>query len=156
MTDAAHAAGPVRGRALPSLAWHIVLCVVSNYLLGPVPVWRYFPGGEQTQARAAEVTEHDRIAAEALQLIPPHAVVSATNSLGAHLSARRRILSFPYLQDAQWVAADETAPGYADRLAPLPTAVQLSWLRRNPEWRLVFERDGILIFQRARSAASTA
>ena len=101
------------------------------------------------------MTEHDRIAAQALRLIPPHAVVSATNSLGAHLSARRRVLSFPYLQDAQWVAADETAPGYADRLAPLPTAVQLSWLRRNPEWRLVFERDGILIFQRASSAAST-
>jgi len=143
------------GPRVPVASLVVVLCVAANYLLGPVPVWRYFPGGEQTQARAAEVTEHDRIAARALRLIPPHAVVSATNSLGAHLSARRRILSFPYLQDARWVAADETAPGYADRLAPLPTAVQLSWLRRNPEWRLVFERDGILIFQRASSAAST-
>jgi uncharacterized membrane protein len=132
----------------------VVVAIAANYLLGPVPLWRYFPGGEQHQARAAGVSEHDRIAARALRLIPPHAVVSATNSLGAHLSARRRVLSFPYLQDAQWVAADETAPGYADRLAPLPTAVQLSWLRRNPEWRLVFERDGILIFQRASEAAS--
>src|SRR5512133_3972967 len=133
----------------------VVIALAANYLLGPMPLWRYFPGGEQLQAHAAEVSEHDRIAARAMHLIPPHAVVSATNSLGAHLSARRRLLSFPYLQDAQWVAADETAPGYADRLAPLPTAVQLSWLRRNPEWRLVFERDGILIFQRASSAAST-
>jgi uncharacterized membrane protein len=132
----------------------VVIAVGANYLLGPVPLWHYFPGGEQLQARAADVTEHDRIAARALRLIPPHAVVSATNSLGAHLSARRRVLSFPFLQDAQWVAADETAPGYADRLAPLPTAVQLSWLRRNPEWRLVFERDGILIFHRASAAAS--
>jgi uncharacterized membrane protein len=140
---------------IPVASIVVVFCVISNYLVGPLPVWRYFPGGEQVQARAAEVTEHDRIAARALRLIPEHAVVSATNSLGAHLSARRRILSFPFLQDAQWVAADETAPGYADRLAPLPTAVQLSWLRRNPEWRLVFERDGILIFQRASSAAST-
>jgi uncharacterized membrane protein len=133
----------------------LMLCLASSYLLGPLPVWRYFPGGQQHQAQAATVTKHDRIAARALELIPPNAVVSATNSLGAHLSARRRVLSFPYLQDAQWVAADETAPGYADRLAPLPTAVQLSWLRRNPEWRLVFERDGILIFQRASSATST-
>jgi uncharacterized membrane protein len=132
----------------------VVTALAANYLLGPVPLWRYFPGGEQHQARAADVSEHDRIAARALRLIPPRAVVSATNSLGAHLSARRRVLSFPYLQDAQWVAADETAPGYADRLAPLPTAVQLSWLRRNPEWRLVFERDGILIFHRASEAAS--
>jgi uncharacterized membrane protein len=132
----------------------VVIALAANYLLGPMPLWRYFPGGEQLQAHAAEVSEHDRIAARALRLIPPHAVVSASNSLGAHLSARRRLLSFPYLQDAQWVAADETAPGYADRLAPLPTAVQLSWLRRNPEWRLVFERDGILIFHRASDAAS--
>jgi uncharacterized membrane protein len=132
----------------------VVIAVGANYLLGPVPLWRDFPGGEQLQAHAADVTERDRIAAQALRLIPPRAAVSATNSLGAHLSARRRVLSFPFLQDARWVAADETAPGYADRLAPLPTAVQLSWLRRNPEWRLVFERDGILIFHRASDAAS--
>jgi len=141
---------------VPLAAAAVVLGLASNYLLGPIPVWQYFPGGAQHQAQAANVTEHDRVAARALRLIPEKAVVSATNSLGAHLSARRRVLSFPYLQDASWVAADETAPGYADRLAPLPTAVQLSWLRRNSEWRLVFERDGILIFQRASAATSTA
>jgi uncharacterized membrane protein len=141
---------------LPVATVALVLGLVSSYLLGPIPVWRYFPGGQSHQAHAAEVSAHDRIAARALRLIPHNAVVSATNSLGAHLSARRRVLSFPYLQDARWVAADESAPGYADRLAPLPTAVQLSWLRRNPEWRLVFERDGILIFHRVSPAASTA
>ena len=139
---------------VPVVTLVVAATVAANYLLGPVPLWRYFPGGEQQQAHAADASEHDRIAAGALRLIPQDAVVSATNSLGAHLSARRRVLSFPYLQDAQWIAADETAPGYADRLAPLPTAVQLSWLRGNPEWRLVFERDGILIFQRASAAAS--
>lgn len=141
---------------LPVATGALVLGLVSSYLLGPIPVWRYFPGGQSHQAHAAEVSAHDRIAARALRLIPHNAVVSATNSLGAHLSARRRVLSFPYLQDARWVAADESAPGYADRLAPLPTAVQLSWLRRNPEWQLVFERDGILIFHRVSPAASTA
>ena len=127
----------------------VVLAIAANYALGAIPLWSYLPGGQQTDARAADVTQHDRIALRALKLIPKNAVVSATNTLGAHLSARRRILSFPVIQDAAWIAADETSPGYADRLAPLPTAVQLSWLRRNPEWRLVFERDGILIFHRA-------
>ena len=126
----------------------LVLAIASNYALGAIPLWRYLPGSQQAQAHAAEVTRHDRIALDALGLIPKAAVVSATNTLGAHLSARRRILSFPVIQDARWIAADETSPGYADRLAPLPTAVQLAWLRRNPEWRLVFERDGILIFHR--------
>jgi hypothetical protein len=95
------------------------------------------------------VTEHDRITARALKLIPKSAVVSATNTLGAHLSAGRRILSFPYIQDATWIAADETQPGYADRYAPLPTALALAALRRNPDWRLVFEQDGVLVFNRA-------
>jgi hypothetical protein len=94
------------------------------------------------------VTDHDRVADKALALIPGDAVVSATNTLGAHLSARRRVLSFPFLQDATWIAADETQPGYADRYAPVPTAIQLAALRRNPDWRLVFEEDGILVFRR--------
>jgi hypothetical protein len=95
------------------------------------------------------VTDHDRIAARALALIPKSAVVCATNTLAGHLSARRRVLSFPFVQDATWIAADETQPGYADRYAPLPTAVELAALRRNPDWRLVFEQDGVLVFNRA-------
>jgi hypothetical protein len=80
-------------------------------------------------------------------LIPPQAVVSATNSLGGHLSARRRILSFPFIEDATWIAVDETRPGYADKLAPLPTSAGRV-ARRNPAWRVVFEQDGVLVFRR--------
>ena len=129
----------------------VVAALAANYRLGPLPGWRHVPGGERYQATAARVTEHDRIAARALSLIPKSAVVSATNTLGAHLSARKRVLSFPFVQDATWIAADETQPGYADRYAPLPTAIQLSELRRNPDWRLVFEQDGVLIFNRAQA-----
>jgi uncharacterized membrane protein len=126
----------------------VAAALVGNYRLGPIPGWRHVPGGSTFQATAARVTEHDRIAARALELIPKSAVVSATNTLGAHLSARRRILSFPYIQDATWIAADETQPGYGDRYAPLPAALALSALRRDPDWRLVFEQDGVLVFNR--------
>jgi uncharacterized membrane protein len=138
--------------AVPITMLVVLAAVVSNYRLGPIPGWRHVPGGQQFQATAQRVTDHDRVADRALKLIPSSAVVSATNTLGGHLSARLRVLSFPFLQDATWIAADETQPGYADRYAPLPTAVQLSTLRRNPEWRLVFEQDGILIFRRRTSA----
>ena len=134
---------------LPIGAVVVLAALIGNYRLGPIPGWRHLPGGQQFQATAARVTAHDRIAERALDLIPSGEVVSATNTLGAHLSARRRVLSFPFLEDAQWVAADETQPGYADRYAPVPTAVQLAALRRNPEWQLVFEEDGILVFRRA-------
>jgi uncharacterized membrane protein len=126
----------------------VTAALAGNYWLGPMPGWRHVPGGSRFQATAARVTDHDRIAARALKLIPKSAVVSATNTLGAHLSARRRVLSFPYVQDATWIAADETQPGYADRYAPLPTALALAALRRDPDWRLVFEQDGVLVFNR--------
>jgi uncharacterized membrane protein len=133
---------------VPIAAAVVLAALIGNYRLGPIPGWRHVPGGERFQATAARVTDHDRVAERALELIPSRAVVSATNTLGAHLSARRRVLSFPFLQDATWIAADETQPGYADRYAPLPTAVQLVALRRNADWRLVFEEDGILVFRR--------
>jgi uncharacterized membrane protein len=136
---------------IPVAAAVVVAALVGNYRLGPIPGWRHVPGGERYQATAARVTEHDRIAARALSLVPKSAVVSATNTLGAHLSARKRVLSFPFIQDATWIAADETQPGYADRYAPVPTAIQLAELRRNPDWRLVFEQDGVLIFNRAQA-----
>ena len=137
-----------RSWAVPVASVVVLAALVGNYYLGPIPGWRHVPGGQTFQSTAARVTDHDAIAEDALRLIPPNAVVSATNTLGAHLSARRRFLSFPFLKDATWIAADETQPGYADRYAPLPTALQLTWLRRSPEWKLVFERDGILVFRR--------
>jgi uncharacterized membrane protein len=126
----------------------VVASLVGNYRLGPIPGWRHVPGGQQFQATAQRVTVHDRIADRALKLIPDDAVVSATNTLGGHLSARRRFLSFPFIEDATWIAADETQPGYADRYAPIPTATQLAALRRDPDWQLVFQQDGILVFRR--------
>lgn len=140
-----------RGFAVPLAAVAVVAALVGNYRLGPLPVWRELPGGQSEQAYASHVSAHDRAAARAVALVPDDAVVSATNSVGAHLSARRRMLSFPYVQDAEWIVADETRPGYGDRVAPLATAARLAGLRRNPAWRLVFAEDAILVFRRVGS-----
>jgi uncharacterized membrane protein len=126
----------------------VVLAVLSNYWLGPVPVWAALPGGSTFQRNATHVTAHDRITARAVALVPGDAVVSATNSLGAHLSARRRILSFPRIDDATWVAVDETNGSYLDGTGPLPMEVDVAALRRDPGWRLAFEQDGVLVFRR--------
>ena len=136
-------------RPVPVAMVAVGVALVSNFVLGAVPLWRFFPGGETYGAFMTRVTPHDRIAEQAVRLIPAGAVVSTTNSLGAKLSARRRVLSFPTIQDATWIAADETQPGYLDRgLRFEPTAVRLARLRRDPAWRLVFEQDGVLVFRR--------
>jgi Predicted membrane protein (DUF2079) len=125
----------------------VVLAVASNVALAAVPIW-------DLQSGSFAVTAHDRVAASAVELIPGDAVVSASNSLGAQLSMRRRFLSFPILRDAEWVAADETSPGYLDAFAPEPYALALARLRANPRWRIVFEQDGVLVFRWESPAAA--
>jgi uncharacterized membrane protein len=137
---------PARASAVVVTA--VVVAVAANWKLGAVPLWTVVPGGEDFQAHDWRVTAHDRVADRAIALVPPGAVVSSTNVLGAHLSARRRVLSLPKLGDATWVVADETRSSYADRVAPLPSAVALVRLRKSPDWRLLFEEDGVLVFHK--------
>jgi len=138
-------------RRVPLAMALVAVMVVANVVLGAVPLWRDVPGGQTYRAYASHVETHDRVTDRALRLIPDGAVVSATNSLGSHLSGRRRFLSFPHIRDAQWIAADVTQPGYADRWDPEAMADSLVRLRRNPSWRLVFSEDGVLVFKRTTS-----
>jgi uncharacterized membrane protein len=91
---------------------------------------------------------HDAAARRALALVPDGAPVSATNSLGAHLSARRRVFSFPVLEEARWVVVDERRLTFLDSLRPERARQPLAALRRDPRWRLVFSDDGVLVFRR--------
>jgi uncharacterized membrane protein len=131
--------------ATPLAIAAVVLSLGAGWWLGPIP----YPGGEDLAANAWRVDSHDRVADRALERVPADAVVSASNVLGAHLSERNRILSFPYRHDADWIAVDEKRPSYADRaVAPVEAAAAVAWLRRDPDWRLVFEEDGVLVFRR--------
>ena len=141
-----------RAWAAPVATALVVAGVGANYLRGPLPVWGPFPGAETLAARSYTVTEHDRVALRAVRLVPRDAVVTASNSLGAHLSERRRVLSFPVIEDAEWVAVDETRPGYRDRVAPLPVASRVRELRADPAWRVVFDEDGVVLFRRRAAA----
>ena len=126
----------------------VLVALLASWKIGGIPLWGAVPGGEDYQRNDWRVTAHDHIAAQAVSLVPKQAVVSSTNVLGAHLSDRRRVLSLPKLADATWVVADETRSSYADRSAPLPAAAALVRLRQSPDWRLVFSRDGVLVFHK--------
>jgi len=91
---------------------------------------------------------HDAAARRVLALVPANAPVSATNSLGAHLSARKRVFSFPVLSGADWVAVDERRLTYLDSLEPERARPALEALRRDARWQLVFAEDGVLVFRR--------
>ena len=95
------------------------------------------------------LSQHDRVAERAVKLVPPEAPVAATNGLGAHLSARRRVFSFPVVREAEWVAVDLRDPSYLDRSStPSTTAVPLAQLIQSGEWSHVLDDDGIVVLRR--------
>ena len=147
---AAAAIGASRlGRRAGTAATVAVLAAfVGNYVLGPIPLWRFVPGGETLQARGAQVSRHDRIAVRELRVIPAGAPVTATNALGAHLSARKRIFSFPHLGGADWVIVDERKPSLGDHNDKRGGLRRIEQLRHDPRFRLVDANDGVLVFRR--------
>ncbi len=127
----------------------VVLGLVSGVLLGPLPVWRHVPFGSDLATRDHVVTAHDRAAARVLNVVPRGVPVSATNTLGAHLSARRRIFSFPIVREARWVAVDLTRPSYLDDATGGSRFVAaFAALERDPRWRVVADEDGVLVLHR--------
>ena len=91
---------------------------------------------------------HDTAVRRGLALVPAGAPVSATNTLGAHLSARQRIFSFPVVREAEWVVVDERRLTYLDSLAPERARPKLAALQRDPAWTRVFADNGVLVFHR--------
>jgi uncharacterized membrane protein len=130
--------GPHRARrasaaALAATALFFItspLLVVGSYV-------REFVSGA-TAARAA-----------ALRLVPADAAVSSTNELGGHLSARRRVFSVPVVREARWIVVDVDDPSIEDELDRPRFTRFLRSIERDPRWRRVFARDGVLVFRRA-------
>jgi hypothetical protein len=94
------------------------------------------------------VTAHDRAAARVIGVIPPDAPVSATNTLGAHLSERQRIFSFPVIREATWIAIDLTRPSYRDNAPGKGFARAYARLQRSGRWTVVRQEDGVVVFRK--------
>ena len=95
---------------------------------------------------------------EAVALVPADAPVSASNIVGAHLSARRYSYVVPVIGRATWIVLDTHDPWVTSPNSPIltrrPERVRALARRiaSNPEWRKVFERDGVLVFRKTGSS----
>ena len=133
----------------------VVSTVIAGILLGPLPAWSHVPFGSDLAAREHVVGRHAEVAERALRSIPPQAAVSASNTLGAHLSERRRVFSFPVLREAEWIAVDRTRPSHRDRaVAPEAFAAALERIQASGRFEPVFDEDGILVLRRVRAESS--
>jgi hypothetical protein len=109
------------------------------------------PLSDATQSRLDQYRPtplHAQALEAGADLIPAGAIVSAGNNPGGHLSARRRVLVFPEIGDADWVMVDRTRPNVLDRLDPVGFSLALERLATGGEFRLVYDRDGVMVFRR--------
>jgi uncharacterized membrane protein len=121
----------------------LVATLVGAVALGPL---------RHGELRPDRISAHDRVAQRAVELVPDDAAVSSTNGLGAHLSARRRILSFPVVRGADWVAVDLRRASYLDRRSdPSTAAAPLARLLDSGAWEIVLDEDGVFVLRRRTS-----
>lgn len=161
---AANVAAAVVGIGRLRRRWHVgrlapgavlVAALAGGIVLGPMPQWRHVPLGSYLATREHVVTRHARVATRAIELVPAGAPVSATNTLGAHLSERRRVFSFPVLREARWVVVDRRRPSHLDRATDGARFEQaLAALRADARYRVVFDEDGILVLRRQAATKS--
>ena len=93
--------------------------------------------------------------ADAVALVPSRAPVTASNTVGAHLSARRYIYSVPLLRSAEWVVVDREDPWVVRPDSPIltrhPKVVRslVTRLETDPAWTKVFDREGVVVFRKS-------
>jgi uncharacterized membrane protein len=136
----------------------LVVVLAGGWRLGPLPVWANVPGGSEWRINEYRVDDHARVLAQAVALVPsdPDVAVSATNHVGAHLSARRRIFAFPTVKEAQWVVVDRLRPETLNEVTDADLDGALDRLARRSDMELVFYSDRVWVFRRGQTATSNA
>jgi uncharacterized membrane protein len=95
-----------------------------------------------------------RAKTHALRLIPSDAPVSASNQLGAFLSARRYIYTYPFVAArASWVIVDVSDYTYRSKRAYRQAIERID---HSPRWHLVFSSNGIQVLRRAQPPAAAS
>lgn len=132
-----------------AVAWALVAAVViSGVALGPLPWWKHVPGGSQKRAHEYTATAHADSLRRAVALVPDGVAVSASNHIGAHLSARKRIHLFPVVDDAQWVVIDIGRRPMGIEVGPFEHGVGVASFLTRTDFELVFSDNGAMVFRR--------
>lgn len=135
-----------------ALAGVVALCALAgSFLLGPVPY--PVPGSTYTLQQYSR-SAHDDVLDAAVALIPPNVPVSANNNAGAQLAARAVSYVFPVYRDAEWVLVDQRHPFVFDREDSVKHARAVRALTQDDRFRLVFAKDGVMVFRRIAPAGS--
>jgi uncharacterized membrane protein len=129
----------------------LTCCATLALVVGPWPrAVGAVPLGGRPKLAPARIAALDA----ALTIVPHDAPVTVSNSVGAHLSARRYVYSVPQVDGATWAVVDLADPWTVRPDSPIltrhPKIVRAfaASLASSAHWRKVFERDGVLVFRK--------
>jgi uncharacterized membrane protein len=154
-------AAAVLGLGRLSPAWRVrcaalllSVCVAWLVVAGPVPT---SPVQEKVARSVRLPADHLRAVEAAIGLVPDDAAVTATNSVGAHVSARRYVYTAPVLGTgpgrADWAVLDmwnSWMPNGPNGGSTYPGRLEAfrQRLERSPRWEKVFDREDVVVFRR--------
>ena len=145
---------PKGGVSLGTLAGVVLAAsLAANFFLGPLPF--SLPGAHYS-GRDYAVSGHAKVLDMAVKMIPAGATVSTENDAGSHLSARRRVFTFPYQDGAQWVVVDDKHPYWFDKPDRARHSQALGTLVLNQAYQSVFARDGVYVFKKVGAPGSSS
>ncbi len=114
-------------------------------------VWfSHAPLGGKYQPQLYQVTEHHRLAARVIQMIPANARVAAQDPYVPHLSHREHIYLYPWVsigeENLDYVILDRQLHPYP--LQPAEMQAKIDDLLADPSYRVEIEVDDIYVFRR--------
>lgn len=154
-----------------SLAWFLLICaVLSSLFFGPAP-WSlqfWLSGYRLADFRTHsfhysyyQSGEHEKLARQALALIPASAVVSAEHFFLPHLFNRKKLYTYPVVgRDVEYVLIDRRHPNKRPEFNPGSKSSRLAFeftadpgrfferLARDRGFVRIYDRDGIELFRR--------
>lgn len=124
-------------RYAAGLSLAVLLTTAAVALIGPIYV---LPGDVQALGSPQVSAE-----AHAVSFIPSGVPVSASNQLGAHLSERRRIYTFPFAVHSHWIIVDVNDHTFSDAAA---LKQKLRKYETDKAWRIVFSSHGVTVLHK--------
>jgi uncharacterized membrane protein len=138
----------------------VAASLLSAWLWGPLPHTRHPVPWNHARTAYSQAVD------DAIAFIPPEAVVAADSTIGMHLDRREEIYQFPNpWYQRNWGSGDAIGQPLPERAARVDYVIvprSLRWVSQpvftdrisSGEFRVIFDRDGVLLLQRQRPASA--
>jgi uncharacterized membrane protein len=137
-------------------AGRLTAVLLAATIVGYV-LFSHAPLGGQYEPELYQVTEHHRLASQAVDAIPDDAKVAAQDPFVPHLSHREHIYLYPWvsikLEDLDYILLDRNAHPYP--LQSNEMDEQINNLLADVSYSVELEADGIYVFRSADSRENT-